>query len=85
VAAANHQLREQQVEFEQQAEEIEEQQAELKRRVEAANSPRADAESANQAKSDFLAIMSHALRTPLNAVGEGSTFALVLPRAESAQ
>jgi len=71
----SEQLQEQAVELEQQVEEaqslqeeLEQTNDELHRAAENARDAQARAESANRAKSVFLATMSHELRTPLNAI-----------------
>ena len=51
-----------------QQEQLQELAAELEVTVEELNTRTREAESANQAKSDFLAVMSHELRTPLTAI-----------------
>jgi signal transduction histidine kinase/DNA-binding response OmpR family regulator len=48
--------------------ELRERQRELRRAAEAAEAARDEAETANQAKSTFLATMSHEIRTPMNVV-----------------
>jgi PAS domain S-box-containing protein len=71
----SEQLQEQALELEQQVEEaqslqeeLEQTNDELHRAAEHAREAQAQAESANRAKSVFLATMSHELRTPLNAI-----------------
>lgn len=71
-----HQLGEKNVLLEDQTLELELQAEELRARTEALELTKAqliertqEAESANQAKAEFLARMSHELRTPLNAIG----------------
>lgn len=70
------QLQEQALELEQQMEEMQTLQEELEytneelqRALSAASMAQTEAETANSAKSHFLATMSHELRTPLNAIG----------------
>ena len=64
----NQQLQDSAAELEAQAEELQATAAHLEERTLEAEHARADAERANQAKTDFLATMSHELRTPLNAI-----------------
>jgi signal transduction histidine kinase len=54
--------------FNQMAAKVSETRAALRTQVEEASAARAEAETANRAKSEFLATVSHEIRTPINAI-----------------
>ncbi|HZR38115.1 MAG TPA: chemotaxis protein CheB [Nevskia sp.] len=56
----------------------------LKVSLEAANSARAEAERANAAKNDFLALVSHELRSPLNVIANWVQLLLILKKDQGA-